>query len=209
MDITNLSLALGSSFTGGINLYLTLFSLGLMHRFDVLTLPSKMEVLSNPWVLGIVGLLTIVEFIVDKVPGAAIVWDYMQGPIRIPATAVMAATAFADSPTHIAGFAGLTGGVVGTTSFLGNRSVRDAAKTAPGTGLILSLGKEGLSVSLLWFVANHPYVAVGLVLVLLVICVVVICYFFRFLRRIFWRVVTTVKDPRSIVERLSWKGIRG
>ena len=38
MDITGLSLALGSSFTTGLNLYLTLFSLGMMQRLDVFTL---------------------------------------------------------------------------------------------------------------------------------------------------------------------------
>ena len=57
MDITGLSLALGSSFTTGLNLYLTLFSLGMMQRLDVFTLPPNMQILANPWALVCIGVL--------------------------------------------------------------------------------------------------------------------------------------------------------
>lgn len=197
MDINSLSLALGSSFTSGVNLYLTLFSLGLMHHFDALTLPSKMEILANPLVIGIAGVLALVEFIVDKIPGAAIVWDYLNGPLRVVSAAGLGAASFSDVSVEAASIAGLAGGAVGSTSFLGNRSVREAAKAAPGTGSILSLGKEGISVSVLWFVANHPYLALVLVLVLLAICVVAIYYFFRLLKQIVRRVSEKLSRKKS------------
>ena len=201
MDLNSLSLALGSSFTAGVNIYLTVFSLGLMHRYDALTLPSKLEILGNPWIIGIFGLLTLAEFIVDKVPGAATIWDYLHGPLRIMFAAGFGAASFADVSTEAAGLAGLAGGAVGSTSFLGNRSVREAAKAAPGTGSILSLGKEGISVSVLWFAANHPYLAVVLVLVLLALCVVAIYYFFRLLKRIVRKVSEKLSRKKSEKER--------
>ena len=208
MDINSLSLALGASLTAGLNLYLTLFTLGMMHRFDVLTLPPKMEILANPWILGIVGLLTIADFIADKFPGLATIWDYIQSSVRIPASAALAAGAFTDAPTHLLGLAGVTGGVVGATSFLGNRSAREAAKAMPGSGLLLSFGKEGISVSLLWFVANHPYVALVSSLILLAIFAVAIYYFFRFLKRLFRTAVATAKNPRSLADKLPWRRTR-
>ena len=41
MDIGNIALALGSSLTAGLNLYITVLTLGLMQRFGVLDLPAS------------------------------------------------------------------------------------------------------------------------------------------------------------------------
>ena len=207
MDITALSLALGSSFTAGLNLYLTLFSLGMMHRFDILTLPPKMEILANPWVLIGVGFLLVGDFIVDKIPALDSIWDGIQGAIRIPAGVAIGANSFTEVPTHMLGLAGLAGGVTSSTSFLANASTRAVSNSSPEpvSNSLLSLGKDGLGVSLLWLVAHHPYMAAVSVLVLLVISAVVIYYLFRFLKRIFRTAVSTVKNPSSLAEKLPWR----
>ena len=187
MDITGLSLALGSSFTTGLNLYLTLFSLGVMHRFDVFSLPPNMQVVANPWALVCVGVLLVADSIADKIPAVDSIWDGIQGAIRIPAGAAIAAASFTDVSTLFYGLAGLAGGITSSTSFLANASTRASANTSPEpfSNSLLSLGKDGLGLSVLWLVANHPYVALVSVLVLLAISAVVIHYLFRFLKRLF------------------------
>ena len=211
MDITGLSLALGSSFTTGLNLYLTLFSLGMMQRLDVFTLPPNMQILANPWALVCIGVLLIADFIADKFPVVDSIWDGIQGAIRIPAGVAIAATSFTDVPTHVLGLAGLAGGITSSTSFLANASTRAVVNTSPEpvSNQIFSLGKDGLVVSVLWFVANHPYVGLVSVLVLLAISVVVIYYFFRFLKRLFRRAVATAKNPRSLADKLPWRRKHG
>lgn len=207
MDITGLSLALGSSFTTGLNLYLTLFSLGLMHRFDLFTLPSNMQVLANPWALVCIGVLLLADFIADKFPVVDSIWDGIQGAIRIPAGVGIAAASFTDVPTHVLGLAGLAGGITSSTSFLANASTRAVANTSPEplSNSLLSLGKDGLGLGVLWLVANHPYVALVSVLVLLAISAVVIYCLFRFLKQLFRRAVGAAKNLRSLVEKLPWR----
>lgn len=155
-----------------------------MHRWEVLDLPSQLEVLANPFVLGVFGLMTLAEFIMDKFPGAASAWDWLNGPVRVAAGVALPAAALADVSGAAASLGGLSGAAVSATSFLGNRSVRESAKAAPGSGSIFSLGKDGIVVSVMWFVANHPYWAMVIVLVLLALCIVAIYYFVRLLKRI-------------------------
>src|SRR6266478_2516298 len=51
--IETLGLALGAGFSSGLNLYATVATLGLLQRYSVIHLPSSLQVLSHPWVLGI------------------------------------------------------------------------------------------------------------------------------------------------------------
>ncbi len=41
--VEGLGLALGASFASGLNLYATVATLGLLHRFEVVALPSRLE----------------------------------------------------------------------------------------------------------------------------------------------------------------------
>ena len=48
MDLTNLALAFGSSLTAGFRLYITVLTLGLLNRYQILDLPERLDVLSHP-----------------------------------------------------------------------------------------------------------------------------------------------------------------
>ncbi|HSR53112.1 MAG TPA: DUF4126 domain-containing protein, partial [Acidobacteriota bacterium] len=110
MDVMQIALALGASATAGINLYLTVLSLGAMHRLEWLTLPESMEVVSNPWVMGTAAALFLVEFFADKIPYVDNVWDTIHTFIRVPAGAYLAASSFADLPQEYLLIAALLGG---------------------------------------------------------------------------------------------------
>src|SRR5262249_53785283 len=112
MDLKLLSLALGSSWAAGINLYITVLLLGLLNRFDIITLPQGLQGLSHTWVLATAGFLTLIEFVMDKIPYVDSTWDAIHTFIRIPAGALLAAGAFADVPPHMQIIAALLGGTV-------------------------------------------------------------------------------------------------
>ena len=89
MDLTNLALAFGSSLTAGFRLYVTVLTLGLLNRYEILDLPQRLEVLSDPWVLGAASVLLIIEFFADKIPYIDNTWDAIHSFIRIPAGALL------------------------------------------------------------------------------------------------------------------------
>ena len=55
--LSTLSLALGSAWTSGINLYATVFILGLFQKIGLAKLPGGLDVLDNWWVIGIAAFI--------------------------------------------------------------------------------------------------------------------------------------------------------
>src|SRR5437867_12731465 len=87
--IETLGLALGAGFSSGMNLYATVATLGLLQRYGVIHLPSSLQVLSHPWLLGIAIALYLVEFLADKIPYFDTIWDAIHTFIRPPAAALL------------------------------------------------------------------------------------------------------------------------
>lgn len=74
---------LGLATAAGLNAYIPLLALGLAGRFlDFVTLPAGWAWLSNEWVLGILAVLLVIEFVADKVPAVDTVNDWIQTVIR-------------------------------------------------------------------------------------------------------------------------------
>src|SRR4030095_15504745 len=108
--IGTLALAMGSSWVAGINLYATVATLGLLGRFAHLKLPGDLDVVTS-WPVIIVALvLFVIEFFADKIQLVDSAWDIIHTFIRIPAGAVLAATAFGDFDRSGQGIALLFGG---------------------------------------------------------------------------------------------------
>jgi uncharacterized membrane protein len=73
----------GLAAAAGLNAYIPLLALGLAGRFlDFVSLPAGWSWLSNEWVMGILAVLLVVEFIADKVPAVDTVNDWLQTIIR-------------------------------------------------------------------------------------------------------------------------------
>ncbi len=100
---STLSLALGSAWTSGINLYATVSILGLLQKFGATKLPGGLDVLDNWWIIGVAGSLYLVEFVADKIPYIDNVWDVVHTFIRVPAGVIVAysATSQLDSSIYI------------------------------------------------------------------------------------------------------------
>src|SRR6201988_4334140 len=108
--ISTIAIAMGSSWVSGINLYACVATLGLLSRFSHLQLPGELQVVTSWWVIGIALFMFVVEFVADKVPVVDSVWDVIHTFIRIPAGAVLAATAFGEFDRSIQVIALLVGG---------------------------------------------------------------------------------------------------
>ena len=73
----------GLAMAAGLNAYIPLLALGLIARFtDLLVLPAAWAWLESGWVLGILGVLLVIEFVADKIPAVDSVNDWIQTLVR-------------------------------------------------------------------------------------------------------------------------------
>ena len=100
---STLSLALGSAWTSGINLYATVTVLGIIQKFGFAKLPGGLDVLDNWVIIGVAGFLYLVEFFADKIPYVDSVWDVIHTFIRIPAGVIVAYAATGGVAARAAG----------------------------------------------------------------------------------------------------------
>lgn len=189
MDPAQVSLALGASLAAGLNVYLTVLTLGLLHRFEVLSLPAGLEVLAHPAVMVPAALLFLLEFFADKIPYVDNLWDAVHTFVRVPAGALLAVGVLADLPQHWVWVAALAGGFVSFSAHGAKSSLRLAVNSSPEpfSNLLFSLGEDAVSVGLLWLVSYHPHLALGAGLVLLAVALATVYLLFRFFRLVLRR----------------------
>jgi hypothetical protein len=74
---------MGLSASAGLNAYAPLLAVGLLSKFTTfVSVPAGWNWLENPWALGILGVLVVVEFVADKVPALDHLNDIVQTIIR-------------------------------------------------------------------------------------------------------------------------------
>lgn len=73
----------GLAVSAGLNAYIPLLAIGLSARFlDFVTLPAGWAWLENPWVLGALGVLLLIEIVADKIPVVDSFNDWLQTIVR-------------------------------------------------------------------------------------------------------------------------------
>ena len=139
---------MGASWVAGINLYATVATLGLLGRFAHLKLPGELDVVTSWWVIGIALFLFVVEFIADKIQLVDSAWDIIHTFIRIPAGAVLAATAFGDFDRRVQVIALLLGGGLALSSHGTKAAARALINTSPEpvSNIVVSLAEDVLAV---------------------------------------------------------------
>jgi hypothetical protein len=181
-----LGLVLGTAFAAGLNVYATVATLGLLHRFHAIVLPESLQPLANPIVLGLALLLYVVEFFADKIPAVDHVWDAIHTFIRPPAAALLAfaAVAHVGEPWRLG--AALLAGTVALASHGGKSATRVAVNASPEPFSTwgVSLGEDFLAVALTWLAATHPVLAIALAVALTIAAVWVILILVRLAKRL-------------------------
>ena len=124
----------GLAIAAGLNAYIPLLVLGLAGRFvPFIELPASWEWLSNDWVLIILGVLAVIEFIADKIPAVDTVNDWIQTLVRPASGGIVFGTGAATTTDAIADPSGF---------------FADGQWTSIAIGALLALGVHALKASI-------------------------------------------------------------
>lgn len=184
--ISTIAIAMGASWVSGINLYASVATLGLLSRFAHLQLPGELEVLTSWWVIGVALALYVIEFVADKVPYVDSTWDVIHTFIRVPAGAVLAASAFGDFDRGIQVIALLLGGGLALSSH-GTKAATRAmlnASPEPVSNAVASIVEDILAVVSIIASVFLPVLLFLIVGVGLVVSFLVFNRILRFLRQV-------------------------
>ncbi|MGJ8673915.1 DUF4126 domain-containing protein [Rubritalea sp.] len=159
-----LGVALGFATLSGINLYLTTFLAGMAIRFNWVNLADKYEsltILENPWIIGVAGVLFLVEFFADKIPWLDSGWDAVHTFIRPIGGSLLALAALGEMDPAVSVIAALLGGgaaLVTHATKAGGRLLINMSPE-PVSNTVASLGEDGLVLGGLGLMAGAPAVA--------------------------------------------------
>ncbi|HTM51520.1 MAG TPA: DUF4126 domain-containing protein [Bryobacteraceae bacterium] len=197
--LTTLGFAMGSAWLSGINLYATVVTLGLLQRFGFAHLPGDLDYMQQWWVIAFAGVLYLIEFAADKIPAVDSAWDAVHTFIRVPAGAVLAASAFAHFDPSVRLVALLAGGGIALSSHGTKAATRLAANTSPEpfSNIALSLFEDAVTVGASVLMVFHPLVILGIVAIFLVCAIWLARRIARALSRMFRRQAELPRPARS------------
>jgi hypothetical protein len=178
-------------FASGIRLYLVLFAVGLAGYMQWVPLPSGLQLLAHPWVLGASASMMAVEFFADKIPALDSLWDTAHTLIRIPAGAALAAALFGGDSALWATIAALLGGSLAATSHFTKAGGRALINTSPEpfSNVAASSAEDVLAGGLLLLVLAYPWAAAAIVLLLVLAAAWLLPKLLRFFVRMLRRLI--------------------
>ena len=177
-----LSVALGLAALAGVNLYLTVFATGLAIHFHWITLGPQyqsLEVLGDPWIISISGVLYLLEFFADKIPWVDSIWDAVHTVIRPIGGALLAIQVLGHPSPAFTIIVALLAGGTSLIAHTAKAATRLASNTSPEplTNIGLSLGEDAAVLGGLTLVNLSPVLA-------LVIFLIAMGTFYYFARRV-------------------------
>ena len=183
--IEALSLAMGTAWTSGINLYATVAALGIAGRSEMIHLPPELQVLTHPAVIAIACIMYVIEFFADKVPYVDSGWDILHTLIRVPAGAILAAKSLGDMNPALELAALLAGGTVALAAHGTKATVRLAINTSPEpfSNWAASFAEDVTVLGSIWMVFNHPILMLILVVSFMALVVWLVPKLFRLAKR--------------------------
>ena len=184
--LASLATASGLGWASGVRLYAVVFFLGLLQQFGIYTLPTELQTLGNPWVMGASGFMFLVEFLADKIPGFDSVWDAAHTFIRIPAGALLAAAAVAGGDASMGIAAAILGGAVAAGSHLTKASARALINTSPEpfSNWTASFSEDALSIGAVWVALVYPLLLLGFLIVFFILAIWLLPKLWRGLQRV-------------------------
>jgi Domain of unknown function (DUF4126) len=189
--IAELAMSAAMAWGAGLRLYLVVFIVGLLGKFDYVALPEALKILSNPLVLGAAGFMTFIEFFADKIPWLDSAWDAVHTFLRIPAGAALAAGMLGDSGEGVAMAAALIGGTLAAGTHFGKAGTRAAVNTSPEpfSNIAVSTAEDVAVAGGLALAIANPWIFLALLVVFVILLVVLL----RFL----------IKGVRAILRKIS------
>jgi len=184
------------SLLSGWRLYLCIFATGLAMRLGVLPLPehlANLDVLANPWVMGIAAVAAIAEFFADKVMWLDSIWDAVHTFIRPVGGALLALAIVdpSDPATQVIAF--LLGGGASLAAHAGKAGARGVVNASPEpvSNIAVSSVEDVATMGLLYLAYQYPVTAgvVAIGLLALAIWLMVLA------KRVLGKLVARVRVP--------------
>lgn len=167
--LTGVFAAFGLSASAGLNAYIPLLVIALLARFtDLIQLNAPWDTLTSWWIIGLLIVLSIIEFFADKIPAINHVNDAIQTIVRPVAGAIVfAASANVISDVHPVLALGAGVLVSGTVHAVKSAAVRPAVTaTTGGAGNIpVSFAEDIIATFLSVFAIILPFV-IGIILLM-------------------------------------------
>ena len=197
-----LGVALGLGTLAGLNLYLTVFATGLAINLKWVVLAPQhagLEVLGDPWVVTIAGVLYFLEFFADKVPWVDSLNDAVHTGIRPIGGAVLAAMSLGEAGPVAGVVAALLGGGSALTSHAAKSATRLVVNASPEpvSNIALSLGEDAAVIGGLALITLHPLVAGILALLLMILAWIFLPRLWRAMRCTAWLAWRKLNAPAS------------
>lgn len=193
MDIAAILGVAGSvSLLAGWRLYLSVLATGIAMRVGALPLPDhlySLEVLANPWVMGVAAIGALAEFLADKVMWIDSIWDAVHTLIRPIGGALLALAIVDPADPAMQAIAFLLGGGASLAAHAGKAGARAVVNASPEpvSNIAVSSVEDVATAGLLWAAYEYPYAAGAIALVLLGVVVALLLMARRVLRRLFLR----------------------
>jgi hypothetical protein len=182
-------LVIVASFAAGLNAYATVVTLGVLARVGLIDLPGPLHTLSDWWVIGVCGVLYVIEFFADKIPVFDLVWNALQTVVRVPLGALLAYGATGDMSPMAHVLATALGGAIAFAAHSAKTAARVSVTPSPEplSNIVLSAAEDALAIFLMWFATRHPFWAAAIVLGLLTVIVVLAGWIVRAIRTLVGR----------------------
>ena len=194
-----LAMSMGAAWASGINLYAAILTLGLMGASGNIDLPPGLEVLQEPLVLFAAGTMYAIEFFADKVPGFDSSWDLLHTFVRIPAGAIMAASAVGDVTPAVAVAAGIMGAGLAATTHVAKSGSRALINTSPEpfSNWMASISEDVAVIAAIWASLHHPQLFLLLMLLFIALMIWLLPKLWRAIQSMFRKIrrAITGKPP--------------
>jgi hypothetical protein len=163
-DAQLFALGITLAWLAGVRAYLTVFGLGLAGTLGWIELPVALQLCESPWVLGTAGVLALVEFTADKIPGVDSGWDLLQTVLRIPAGAFLASAALggADGDMSLGWAAAGAGAALASHTLKSGTRALINTSPEPVSNWIASSGEDAMTLGALGLLFTYPWLALGL-----------------------------------------------
>lgn len=163
------ALIIAASFAGGLNIYATVLTLGVLARTHWVTLPPGLSGIGHTWVIVSCAVLFAVEMFADKIPGFDMVWNGLQTIVRVPVAGLVAYHASSQLSPGIQILATVIGAGIALAAHGSKTLVRAAVTPSPEpvSNIALSSTEDVLAVGITWFATHHPIVAASMSVALL------------------------------------------
>jgi uncharacterized membrane protein len=167
-----LGVAASVSLLSGWRLYLCIFATGVAMHTGWIALPAhlhQLDVLANPWVIGVAGVAALAEFLADKVMWIDSAWDAIHTLIR-PVGGALLALAIVDPGDPkwqvIALILGGGASLLTHSAKAGTRAVVNVSPE-PVSNVLVSTTEDVATGGLLLLALANPVIAIGVAVLLL------------------------------------------